>query len=102
MNSFLIKLGKVYLGVVLAFLYVPILIMALMSFNASEFYQLPISFTTNWYGKLWNNQEILDAAWTSVWIACVTTVIATSLGTAASLVLFRWFCQAAPVTRPVK
>ncbi|MGI9372624.1 MAG: ABC transporter permease [Hyphomicrobiales bacterium] len=90
MNSFLVKLGKVYLGFVLAFLYAPIFIMALMSFNASEFYQLPINFTTSWYGKLWNNQEILDAAWTSIWIACVTTVIATSLGTAASLALFRY------------
>ena len=37
--------GRVYVGLVLFFLYAPILVMALMSFNASEFYALPIDFT---------------------------------------------------------
>ena len=89
-NRFLERLGRFYLGLVLAFLYVPIMVMAMMSFNASEFYQLPIRFTTSWYEKLWHNAEILDAAWTSLWVACVTTVIATSLGTAAAIALFRY------------
>jgi len=61
-----------------------------MSFNASEFYQLPMDYTTIWYRKLWNNSEILDAAWNSLWIACVTTVIATVLGTAAAIAFFRY------------
>ncbi|MCR9136503.1 MAG: ABC transporter permease [Alphaproteobacteria bacterium] len=90
MGRFLERLGRVYLGVVLAFLYVPILVMAVMSFNQSEFYQLPIRFTTGWYEKLWNNSEILNAAWSSVWIACTTTVIATTLGTAAAIAFFRY------------
>ena len=68
MGIFLSRLGRVYLGVVLLFLYVPILVMALMSFNRSEFYTLPISFTTTWYQKLWQNEEILNAAWSSVWM----------------------------------
>ncbi len=89
-NRFLERLGRFYLGLVLAFLYVPIIVMAVMSFNASEFYQLPIRFTTSWYEKLWDNAEILDAAWTSLWVACVTTVIATALGTAAAIALFRY------------
>ncbi len=89
-NRFLERLGRFYLGLVLAFLYVPIMVMAVMSFNASEFYQLPIRFTTGWYEKLWHNAEILDAAWTSLWVACVTTVIATALGTAAAIALFRY------------
>lgn len=90
MGRFLERLGRIYLGIVLAFLYVPILVMAMMSFNTSEFYQLPVTFTTSWYEKLWNNEEILNAAWTSVWIACVTTVIATTLGTAAAIAFFRY------------
>ena len=90
MNRFLDRVGRFYLGLVLAFLYVPIAVMALMSFNVSEFYQLPVRFTTDWYVQLWNNAEILDAAWTSIWITCVTTVIATVLGTAASIALFRY------------
>ena len=51
--------GRIYLGLVLFFLYAPIAVMALMSFNSSEFYQLPIDLTTKWYIDLWNNDEIL-------------------------------------------
>jgi spermidine/putrescine transport system permease protein len=82
--------GRVYLGLVLFFLYAPILVMAAMSFNNSEFYQLPFQFSTNWYERLWQNEEILASAWRSIWIACVTTVIATVLGTAAAIALFRY------------
>jgi spermidine/putrescine transport system permease protein len=64
--------------------------MAAMSFNASEFYQLPFSFSTEWYERLWRNSEILAAAWRSVWIAVIVTIVATSLGTAASVALFRY------------
>ncbi|MHA1566694.1 MAG: ABC transporter permease [Alphaproteobacteria bacterium] len=90
MNRFLGRLGRAYLGLILLFLYVPIIVMALMSFNASEFYQLPIHFTTSWYEKLWQNSAILSAAWNSLWIACLTTVIATALGTAAAIAFFRY------------
>ena len=83
-------LGRAYLGWVLFFLYAPIFVMAVMSLNASEFYQLPFRGTTHWYEKLWQNQEILEAGWRSVWVALVTTVFATILGTAASLALFRF------------
>ncbi len=82
--------GRVYLGLMLFFLYAPIFVMAAMSFNASEFYQLPIQFSTRWYSDLWQNQEILEGAWRSIWIACVTTVIATALGTAAAIAMFRF------------
>lgn len=82
--------GLVYLGLVLFFLYAPILVMALMSFNASEFYALPFHFTLDWYRKLAGNDEILRAAWRSVWIAIATTLIATAVGTSAAIALFRY------------
>ena len=82
-------LGHWFLWLVLFFLYIPIFVMAVMSFNESEFYQLPFRFSTRWYESLWNNHEILSAAWNSIWIACVTAVVATVLGTAAALALFR-------------
>lgn len=88
--TFLCRLGRVYLALILLFLYLPILVMAMMSFNASEFYQLPFEFSTVWYEKLAQNNEIKDAAWRSVWIALLTTLIATILGTAASLALYRY------------
>ena len=64
--------------------------MALMSFNASPFYQLPFSFSLNWYEALSNNEAIKAAAVRSVLIAIATTIIATTLGTAASIALFRY------------
>ena len=81
--------GRVYLGIILFFLYAPILVMAAMSLNASEFYQLPFTYSTEWYERLSGNGELLRASWRSVWIATVVTVIATTLGTMASIALFR-------------
>ena len=87
-TRFMSGLGRVYLGLILLFLYAPILVMAAMSFNASEFYQLPFTFSTDWYVKLAGNAEIQEAAWRSIMIAIVTTIIATALGTAAAIALF--------------
>lgn len=83
-------MGRSYVGLVLFFLYAPILVMALMSFNASEFYAFPLSFTFDWYRKLSGNADIVASAWRSLWIALATTAIATVLGTAAALALFRY------------
>ena len=82
--------GRVYVGLVLFFLYAPIFVMALMSFNASPFYAFPLNFTFDWYRKLAGNEEIIASAWRSLWIAVATTAIATVLGTAAALALFRY------------
>lgn len=89
MTRFLEWLGRGYVGLLLAFLYLPIAIMALMSFNASPFYQLPFEWTTGWYAALWGNAQLIAATWNSLTIALITTTIATVLGTMASLALFR-------------
>lgn len=89
-NHFSRLAGRGYIGLVLFFLYAPILVMALMSFNASEFYAFPLSFTLDWYRKLAGNADIIASAWRSLWIALATTAIATVLGTAAALALFRY------------
>lgn len=83
-------LGRIWLGLILIFLYAPIIVMAAMSFNASPFYQLPFEFSTRWYQEVAQNHQIIDASIRSVLIACVTTLIATALGTAASVALFRY------------
>jgi spermidine/putrescine transport system permease protein len=82
--------GRFYVGLLLAFLYLPIVIMALMSFNASPFYQLPFEWTTHWYSDLSRNNQLLTATLNSLRIAVMTTVIATILGTAASIALYRY------------
>jgi spermidine/putrescine transport system permease protein len=90
-------MGRLYVGLILFFLYAPILVMAVMSINASEFYQLPVHFSTTWYERLWHNTEILNAAWRSVWIAFVVTLIATLLGTAASVAIWRYEFPGKPI-----
>ncbi|MBQ2262981.1 MAG: ABC transporter permease [Loktanella sp.] len=89
-GGLLALVGRIWLVAILIFLYAPILVMALMSFNASPFYQLPFEFTWRWYQDLSGNAQIATAAIRSVLIAWVTTLIATALGTAASIALFRY------------
>jgi spermidine/putrescine transport system permease protein len=88
-DRLLALLGRSYVGLVLAFLYLPIVIMALMSFNASPFYQLPLDWSTRWYSALSGNAGLISATWNSIRIALITTAIATILGTAAAIALHR-------------
>jgi spermidine/putrescine transport system permease protein len=83
-------IGRLYVGLVLAFLYLPILIMAVMSFNASPFYQLPINWSLDWFTALAGNKQLIAATWNSLYIAAITTAIATTLGTSAALALHRY------------
>ena len=82
-------LSKIYLALVLTFLYVPIAVMILLSFNSSKFYRLPIDWTFKWYQLLFDNEKLLDASFNSILIAFITTVLATTVGTCAALAFFR-------------
>ncbi|MDX1424913.1 MAG: ABC transporter permease [Kiloniellales bacterium] len=86
----LARLGRLYMAAVLLFLYVPIAVMAVMSFNASRLYRLPVDWSVTWYVALAGNDKLINAGLNSVWVALVTTAIATALGTAASLAFFRY------------
>jgi ABC-type spermidine/putrescine transport system permease subunit II len=82
-------LARFYLLALLAFLYMPILVMIAMGFNESQLYELPFRFSTRWYQSLADNTQLIDSGVNSVWIALVTSIIATSLGTMASVALAR-------------
>jgi spermidine/putrescine transport system permease protein len=88
------KLGPtlltVHLWLVLVFLYVPIVVMAVLSFNASPLYALPLDFDLVWYRALAGNDKLIDAGLHSVGIAVVNTIIATALGTMAALAFARY------------
>ncbi|CAN5348518.1 ABC transporter permease subunit [soil metagenome] len=73
----------------LAFLYLPILALIAYSFNASRLVTVWGGFSTRWYGTLLSNQPLLDAAWLSIRLACVSATLATGLGTLAALALAR-------------
>jgi putrescine transport system permease protein len=73
-----------------AFFYVPILSMIVFSFNKSRLATVWGGFSTQWYGKLLKNQQVLDAAFLSVGIALVSATFATVLGTMAGMALARF------------
>lgn len=86
----LVTLGMFYLAIVLLFLYIPIFVMAAMSFNASPLYALPIELSLDWYRSLASNEKLIDAGFNSLKLAVLTTLIASTLGTAAALAFFRY------------
>ncbi|MCB1490923.1 MAG: ABC transporter permease subunit [Rhodobiaceae bacterium] len=72
-----------------AFLYLPILILIVFSFNESRLVTVWAGFSTKWYGELLNNQGLMDAAWVTVRVAFLSACCATVLGTLAAIVLIR-------------
>jgi putrescine transport system permease protein len=73
-----------------AFLYVPILSLIVYSFNKSRLVTVWAGFSTVWYGRLLENNQLLDAAWLSLKIASVNATGAVILGTLAGLALARF------------
>ncbi|MCZ4267649.1 ABC transporter permease subunit [Rhodobacteraceae bacterium R_SAG6] len=72
-----------------AFLYIPMLILILFSFNESKLVTVWAGFSTKWYGELMQNEAMLQAAWVTVKVAVFSSTIATILGTMAAYVMVR-------------
>lgn len=72
-----------------AFLYVPMIILIVYSFNKSKLVTVWAGFSTKWYGELLSNQAMLDAAWVTIKVAVISSSIATILGTMAAYVMVR-------------
>lgn len=72
-----------------AFLYLPMLILVIYSFNASKLVTVWAGFSTRWYGELFRNQQFLDAAWVTLQVGLVSSTLATILGTMAAHMLVR-------------
>ncbi|MFZ5964486.1 ABC transporter permease [Thalassococcus sp. BH17M4-6] len=72
-----------------AFLYLPMVILIIYSFNASQLVTVWAGFSTKWYGELLQNEEFLDAAWVTIKVAVFSSTLATVLGTMAAYVLVR-------------
>ncbi len=73
-----------------AFFYIPIISMIFFSFNKSRLATVWGGFSTLWYGKLFQNDQIMNAALLSLQIALVSATIATVLGTMAGIALARF------------
>ncbi len=73
-----------------AFLYIPIASLIIYSFNKSRLVTVWGGFSTAWYGRLFDNAQILSAAWRSFLIASGSATLAVVIGTAAGLTLARF------------
>jgi putrescine transport system permease protein len=73
-----------------AFLYLPILLLVIYSFNASRLVTVWGGFSTRWYAELFRNQALMDAAWVTIRIALLSATVATILGTLAAITLVRY------------
>ena len=72
-----------------AFLYIPMVILVIYSFNDSKLVTVWAGFSTRWYGELMQNEAFLNAAWVTIKVAVFSSTIATVLGTMAAYVLVR-------------
>ena len=73
-----------------AFLYIPLISVIVYSFNESRLATVWGGFSTKWYGELFRNDQVLDAAALSLRIAATSATFATVLGTTAGLALVRF------------
>jgi putrescine transport system permease protein len=72
-----------------AFLYLPIVLLVVYSFNESRLVTVWGGFSTKWYGELLRNQAMIDAAWVTLRVGVLSATLATVLGTLAAIALVR-------------
>jgi putrescine transport system permease protein len=72
-----------------AFLYLPIVILVIYSFNASRLVTVWGGWSLRWYGEFFNDGAMLDAAWMSIRVAAASATLATVLGTLSAVALSR-------------
>jgi spermidine/putrescine transport system permease protein len=79
--------SRFYIGAILLFLYAPIMILIILSFNASKSRSKWGGFTIHWYQELFKNEDIMNALTTTLIIAITAAFAATVLGTAAAIAI---------------
>lgn len=77
----------IIIGICLVFLYFPLVVMSVFSFNNAKSLSNFKGFSLRWYESLFNNQQLLEAIYVSVSIALLATIIATILGTITAIAL---------------
>ena len=78
-------LQKIYLGLIFILLYAPIITLVVLSFNNSKTRAKWGGFTGKWYVALFQNEQIMNALYTTLIIALLSALIATLIGTAAAI-----------------
>lgn len=83
------RFSTLMLWVGLAFIYLPMVILVIYSFNASRLVTVWGGWSTKWYWSLLDDRQLMGAVWRSLEIACYTAIAAVALGTLAAFVLTR-------------
>ena len=78
-------LSRVFMGLIFVFLYAPIFVLIVFSFNDSSSRSIWSGFTLNWYVQLFRDQQIIDALYTTLAVSVLAAVIATVAGTFAAI-----------------
>jgi spermidine/putrescine transport system permease protein len=81
---------RVFWYAVLFFLYAPLAIVVVFSFNAANTYARFAGFSLEWYRRLLQNEQIVNAFYNSLTLALVSSVLATALGTALGYGMYRY------------
>ena len=81
-------LSRIYNGLVFLFLYSPIVVLIVYSFNDSKNRVKWEGFTLDWYRELFQNELILDSLWVTLQIAALAAVFATIIGTMAAMGIY--------------
>lgn len=79
------RLGKIYMALIIFFLYVPIFVLIVFSFNESKSRSVFSGFTFEWYERLFNNSIIMSSLVNTLIIAVIASIISTILGTLAAI-----------------
>jgi putrescine transport system permease protein len=82
------NIGSLVLGFL--FLYLPIALLIIYSFNESRLVTVWGGFSTKWYGEMLRNESLLNAGWVTLKVAFATSCFATVLGTIAGLIMSRF------------
>lgn len=77
--------GRLFILLSFLFLYAPILVLVVFSFNASKSKSVWAGFTLDWYVELFHNEMILNALWVTLAVSALAAVLSTILGTAAAI-----------------
>lgn len=78
-------MSKIYTSLIYIFLYSPIAVLIVFSFNNSKSRSVWSGFTFKWYQRLFNNSQIIDAFSNTIIIGIISALVATALGTAAAI-----------------
>lgn len=80
-------IDKIYLALIFIFLYAPIAVLIVFSFNDSKLRGSWAGFTFRWYKNLLEDPAILNSLWTTLIVAAVATVVSTIVGTFAAIAI---------------